>query len=305
MGKKNYLLIHGEGIGNIIQICPLLATLRRAKIGVDIAISHTTYPLPKGLFRGFQFWPSVKKGPKEKCASYTGKLETIWAHLNEGVQPSAVKALKCCNNTANQMMHVSQSEVQTYLKIAAELGVSSTKYVYDVRDILGYDTSVDEHFDVVIADGYNYKHKAKKWKMKSYPNYEEVARRLERAGYTVCSIGSDNEYVNRTTRRTGLPLLQSLSLVRNASVVLANDTGMYHAASAFRVPTYVMFTCTSPLKNYDPLYHKSAHVLRLNLPCQETCQRQLKWQKCQQPSCRQYSAKKVFGKIVKELEHAK
>ena len=161
--------------------------------------------------------------------------------------------------------------------------------------------TVDRHYDITISNGYNPQGSAN-WKIKSYPYYEKVVNILNNNNrYKVCSIGSNKEHVKGTVNETGLPLLESLGIIKNSRLLLSNDSGMYHCANALEVPNVVIFTATSIEKNYDKRFHKYSTIVgRDDLKCRP-CQAGQKWKKCDTWECREIDPIIIYNKVEKIL----
>jgi ADP-heptose:LPS heptosyltransferase len=156
----------------------------------------------------------------------------------------------------------------------------------------------DESFDIVLNDGYNRSGSAN-WQIKSYPHYQELAKALMDAGYSVASVGIKPEYIQGTINSTGLSLLGSIGVVKNAKLFISNDTGLYHCANALGVDNIVLFTATSIEKNYDERFHKHSTIVgRADLSCRP-CQAGRRWNKdCKTWDCREISVEKIMEKVL-------
>lgn len=123
----------------------------------------------------------------------------------------------------------------------------------------------------VLAPGANYG-PAKMW---PETNYRDLAIRLANAGFKVLVVGSPQE----------LPLCQRISeglkatfnlcgktslgviagILKLSAVLISNDSGLMHLASALRIPQVAIFGSTDPLAT-GPL-NPRARVIRKELPC--------------------------------------
>jgi glycosyltransferase involved in cell wall biosynthesis len=123
--------------------------------------------------------------------------------------------------------------------------------------------------DFLIHDGWNKTSVEcrEKWEAKSYPRWGEVVEQLLREGYTIGSIGGNDEHVPGTVDMTGLSLRDSVAAIKGAKVLLANDTGSYHLANALGKPNAALFTFTDVNKNYDPRFHRTCRLVRRELDC--------------------------------------
>jgi hypothetical protein len=287
------LLVHGEGLGNIIEVLPLIRTLECAGHEVDVALSNTSFGFREDIFVGRKVYQPDEDVPERQ---YCGKVVTIWGHIHgKDVAPG----LNYLNDVGRQQMRLDMSEVSVYLGAAKEFGALHERF--DCQDMLGFDEP-DEKFDVVLANGYNWK-MGDLWTAKAWLHYEALAVRLVKAGLSVCSIGMKREHVPGTTDMTGLSLRETLGLLRRARAVVSNDTGFYHCAAALRTPTVVLFTFTSVKKNYDPRFHETATVVaRDDVKCRADCHAKMKWKKCSTGfRCRNAAPEDVFKTVQRVM----
>ena len=189
-----------------------------------------------------------------------------------------------------------RSEVDTYMQIARDLGAKEKDLIWHGNCIYN---DINRHYDIVISDGYN-RNGSADWSIKSYPYYKEAVSLLNKE-YRVCSIGSSEEYIHGTINETGLPLLDSLGIIKNSKLFLSNDSGMYHCANALSVPNIVVFTATSIEKNYDKRFHKYSTIIgRDDLDCRP-CQKGHRWKKCKTWECREIDPQLVVNTIKQKL----
>lgn len=287
------LVVHGEGLGNIIEVLPLLDALDRRFGKVDVALARASYSFSPDLFFGRKVYMPDEKVPDV----YDGKVTTVWGDVHgKHILPGT----KVLNQVKRQQMRMDQSEVDVYLNAARDLGIPESDFRFDCRQLLGH-SSVEEEYDILIADGYS-KVLPGVWNAKSYRHYEELARLLSERGLTVGSIGSKKELIPGTHDCTGRELLDTLGLIKNCGVLISNDTGAYHCAAAFRKPAVVLFTFTSVVKNYDSRFHATVVPLYVdNLSCRPDCQRMQRWRKCDHHSCRDYPVNDVMKTVLTAL----
>ncbi len=291
------LLVHGEGLGNIVEALPLIRTLECAGHEVDVALAKTSFGFRENVLVGRAVYCPDEDVPERP---YDGKIVTIWGQIHgKNVTPG----LKVLNNMRSQQMRTDASEVSVYLNAAKDLGVE--KEQFDCRDMLGFDEP-EEIFDVVLSNGYNWK-MGDLWTAKSWLHYEALAARLTGTGLSVCSVGVQREYIPGTVNMTGIGLRATLGLLRRARVVVSNDSGFYHCASAMRTPTVVLFTFTSVKKNYDPRFHKSAlAVARDDVRCRADCHAKMRWKKCSTGfRCRNAAPEDVYCAVREMMRSVK
>ncbi len=303
---KRLLLAHAEGIGNLIELLPCVATIEKnTDYKVDIFFVWKSYLFPSEFLPKTRFYTKGIFQPTD----YDGSAVTQWGNvhledkrnLKEKIMFSQIKPL--CDLGKQSTLRGIHSEVGRYLEIAKALKIPSANYVYDVGDYIGFDLDYSESFDVVLCDGYNRKNKFAKWHVKSYPKYPELANLLKKEGYSVCSIGMKPEYIEGTEDRTDIGMLKTASLIRNARLIISNDTGWYHVAAAFKKPGIVLFTCTLLSKNYDPKFHKTITSIGMPLSCRASCQPAQKWRiACKHWNCRNIDLQQIFKMAMAKLK---
>jgi len=118
-----------------------------------------------------------------------------------------------------------------------------------VREVVG------EGKFMVVSPGATYG-EAKKW---AIDGFKEVAYDMARKkGYRIVVVGKDDEYeiIARRFRIDGLDVLNLagktdvrglLCIIRGASFVVGNDSGVVHISSAMGIPTVAIFGSTSPI----------------------------------------------------------
>ena len=292
MSLSNRLLFcTGEGIGNVCQTIPVIRTLKEV-LGYDIDFWHAF-----GAFHIEKFIPYVDnwyKGNeivKVNKKNYKGAVSTWWTK-------DKVFNLPLLNEPSK--LKLNRSEVDTYMDIARDLGVNEGNILWHGN--CKY-TPQDKYYDVVIHNGYKYNDTVTDWSVKSYPQYPEVVKVLQRSGLSICSIGATREYIKGTIDETGLPLKQSLGIVKNAKIYLGNDSGIYHCSNALEVPSVIIFTAMSIEKNYDSRFHKySTLIYRDDLECRP-CQGGRKWQKsCDRWRCREIDPDYIAEQVLNILK---
>lgn len=113
----------------------------------------------------------------------------------------------------------------------------------------------------------------KRW---DWTGFRDVACYLEKRGLLPVLSGAPKEadYISRISSkadvlnlagRTSIPEL--LFLVKNAAMVVSNDSMPIHAASAFHVPTVVIFCATSPDFGFGPWKNTAIIVEKKGLAC--------------------------------------
>ena len=124
---------------------------------------------------------------------------------------------------------------------------------------------------------------AKQWPAEYYA---EVASHLLSEGWQVVVLGSkgDRDITDRicsqcNTEETDLlfnlagetTLEQAIDLVATADMVVSNDSGLMHIASALHVPLIVIYGATSPA--FTPPLSETAHIANVSVDCGPCFQR--------------------------------
>jgi ADP-heptose:LPS heptosyltransferase len=288
--KKRLLYCMAEGIGNVVQTVPAIRTIKE-RLGYDIDFWHAfgSFDIPK-FIPYVDNWYNKNEIRSVDFSSYDGKIVTFWTrrHANTIPLPALNKIIP---------FSPTESEVENYLMAARDLGVSVEDFIWEGECLF---EPTDKSYDVVIINGYNFKGPSK-WVVKSYPYYSEVANILKGAGFSVCSIGKSEEYVENTIDETGRNLLSSFGLIKNSGLLLCNDTGLYHAANLLGTNNVVVFTVSLCLKAYDKRFHKNAHPISRHLPC-SPCYGTQRWLKdCKNWRCREIDPQLVANKVIEVL----
>lgn len=287
---KKLLFLSAEGIGNCVQLIPCMRTIKEV-LGYDIDYYH--------IFGGF-FIPKIIPytnnwfvGNQIKhinLKDYEGFVSTFWTRGY--VKSFADAGVKLLADIYPLSMEI--SEVNTYMNIARDLGVKEKNLIWHGNCMYN---KLDRHYDIVIINGYN-PYGSTDWSIKSYPYYDKVVELLNKK-YKICSIGAKREYIKGTYDETGLPLLDSLGIIKNSKLLISNDSGMYHCANALEIPNIVIFTATSILKNYDKRFHKYSVIIgRNDLKCRP-CQAGHKWEKCKTWECREIDPQIIVDNVEK------
>lgn len=111
------------------------------------------------------------------------------------------------------------------------------------------------------------------WETKQYPHFSELVEPLAKMGYFLVALGAGkmaqkDKILNHTS---GIyvwdePILVSAAVMERASVVIANDSGSGHIASAVGVPTITIFGPTVPEQGFSPWGEKNL-AIQIPLDC--------------------------------------
>ena len=281
--KERVLLVLGEGIGNIVLGAFLIPNLKR-KYKVDVLITKENYSCSDFLLNEVNVFKSENEVNTDQ---YTGKIETVWGKTRLNIPVIASSSIDFAKYP-NEI-----SEFRANYNILTSLGYEPKEITLDFN--YNYNPKITDKFDIVLVNGAN-----SQWSFKRYKYWKEVAREL-RKDYSICSVGSKDEYIPYTTDKTSLPFLSTLSLLKNSRLVVSNDTGLYHTACLLKIPGVVVFTGSSLEKNYDFLFHH--YFSPVFFPCDRRvrCQFDQFWKDCKQ-KCREIPPEFVIEVVRQKLE---
>jgi len=147
------------------------------------------------------------------------------------------------------------------------------------------------------------------WTRKKYARYNELVDMLLATGHKVACVGMDDEFLPDTIDYTELSLLETMDLIANCKLFIGNDSGLYHFASVIGKRNVAIFTATSVVKNWHPIFHKSSTIIKgFELAgCREACQEDTwnlspQWGLCKDWKCGEFDPVHIM-KAVKGAKH--
>jgi ADP-heptose:LPS heptosyltransferase len=246
------LFLVGSGIGNQVQTIPAFYVAKR-NFGDLTVVNMEPYNIEATnvLFHGLA--PVLSRDDVD-TSKYDRQISTYFCNGRFG-------ELSC---VLDRYPKPSESEFEYNMLAAGQGNIE----MVDVGDCLAYIEPVKAP-QVIIHNGYNKKgiDIPDKWKAKSYAHWVEVSDLLRKDGYTVGSIGSSDEYIDGTEDLTGLPLKDSIAVMKGCRVVLSNDTSSYHLCNLIATQNVVVFTMTDRVKNYDARFHRYSLMLASEVLC--------------------------------------
>lgn len=180
---------------------------------------------------------------------------------------------------------IEQHAVDRYLRICRALGCGSEPVEFRFHVTDEDQSAVDRMLSglgpfAVLLPGTNWP--TKRWPVENYAALVGPLR--ERLGLTTVTAGGPDavELAGRIpadrdlTGKTSLP--QLVALLNRADLVIANDSGPMHIASALNRPLVSIFGPTNPVRTGP--YRRLQTVVRLELPCSPCYSR-----RCRHTSC--------------------
>jgi len=308
--SKHVMAVFAGGLGNQIQMTCVARTLRE-RLGWDVDTLSTGIAVGSGTHEDFDpVLPGrvfhYQNPPDWK--GYDGIV--LLAFAANGARAGQERwGQPILNDPARQIVHVNHSEVDTAMNAPREFGVAEDDLIWQGE--LNWNEEYGERFDIVMANGY-LRRESGLWDVKGYPGYGSAAAEIQRRWpkLSVCCIGRNaQEVIHGTVDRTGLPLLDSLALIRRAKVLIATDSMALHAGGALGTPTVALFTATSVTKNCDPRFHATAEVVRVMEPsgspllCGLMCQEQgCRWRRCDRWRCQEIGIGAIADAVGRKLE---
>ncbi len=190
--------------------------------------------------------------------------------------------------------------VTRYLRIAAALGCNSA----DIHFPLPIDESDARHIDSLIPPGTRYavmlpgaNWLTKRWPAEYFARLVQPLREQLGIECVVAGAAADSALAQQINARYDLTgkttLRQMVPLIKNAAVVIANDTGPMHIAAALGVPLATPYGPTSPTRTGP--FSREKSVIRVLMPCMPCYSRT-----CSHNSCMKWLEPEQVMKVVEE-----
>lgn len=266
-------LVHlASGVGNIVLATPLLIALNELGWQLDVCLD-ADYAETIELLRPWSIVREVHTGGVVAAARrrrYTTIVPAVppfyWARFKAGYSGGLPGAPVVARPSDRLFV---EDEQAYYLQFARTLGYAGDRPVPTLPVApragemrLGFET-------VVLAPGC----KTGRMAAKRWPHFAALAERFE----SVVLVGTSDDLRYHDNRPMEFPshvrsyvdaltLRETVELMASAGVVVANDSGLAHAAAAVGTPTVMLFgptghVCLGPLP-------PSAIVMRAGLPCE-------------------------------------
>jgi heptosyltransferase-2 len=280
------LVVRFGALGDVVLTTPLLRAIRGASL--DVAITVVTRSEWAPVLRHHPSVDTVESFDRgERVRELARRLRPVaWDHridLHGSLRSRMLRMLvggrwgtwrkprlRRARQTWAGVTHPPLPPVaEQYFAAAAALGVSPDGRGPDVvpapADEAAAAALAPPGRFVALAPGAA--HATKRW---PGPHWTRLAERLARRGVTTVVVGTAADGARVTapsaTDRCGIGLGPTAALLRRAAVVVANDSGLMHLATAVDTPVVALFGPTTPTLGYAP-YRSRAIVLEHPLPC--------------------------------------
>jgi ADP-heptose:LPS heptosyltransferase len=147
--------------------------------------------------------------------------------------------------------------IYVYETIAKKTGLYDIGKLPD--GLIGKTHALNYKVDVVIISGNGSKSDIEKLKTIPDDVYNHILKRLKEQNLNIYVVGSSADIKSRVSRydTNGVNIVvdnptEILSIIKHSKLVIANDTGLYHAASAMKKNMLLLWNQTNFVKNFNP-----------------------------------------------------
>ena len=235
--RRRILVAVGAGVGNICHTTPLVRRLAEHHgVPVDVLVNGD-FPGCGSLFRGAPWVATVYEQP-EQVLSTTYDLVVITHSYGRVVPPLSAGRVVNARELAPFDPTAGEHEVDTNLRLLERgLGIEIRPH-----DRHGY--FLGTHRYRSPASGRVALHAGCKggvYLVKRWPHFAELAAALEEAGYTVVSVGTENEHVPGTGRAVGGTVEDTVRELMGCDALISNDSGIMNLGNALGMPVVAFF----------------------------------------------------------------
>jgi len=297
--SKKIMVARYRFIGDTILSIPFLTALRKTYPDAEIHywVGKDAYDLMQRCPqidqaicfepRELGFWESVKRIKQQKYdtvyllkRSFSSALMTTLAGIPNriGFNTEHRGLLLTRRIPYREFTH---HEAQCFLDLLSDRPLED----WDDLDLTSWLTNVDTSNFSMGNGPHMVLHVTSTNPAKCWPlsHFETLARQLlETYGGTIYALGTEKESAQYEKIRDRLPdnlknnftnwcgkttLVESIALLKNMNLVVANDSGMIHMAAAVNTPTIALFGPSDPIQ-WFPLNEKVVVMTHPNLACQ-------------------------------------
>lgn len=304
---KRILVIKSYGIGNLINITPLLIKLKEL---TEAEIDFLGEKQARELFKGWDLINNIYVYPDDKLTIKNNKYDFILNGIMdvwnlEEIFPSQ----KIYRANDKQLYYM--SEIETNMQVLKIFGWDGKDIPHTYIPIsLETQKKINNEFGkkklIGICSGYRKDYDI--WKVKNwgYENYAKLIKKLlvKYPEHYICILGTDNdnEILKHINDERIIDCVNKYSIQETAQILklcdflVCNDTGLGHVSSAVDTKTYSIFGATLQLKNAP---QNNNVIISRHLVCQP-CQYDSEWGRCHNNECMNIPADEVFDVITGE-----
>lgn len=293
--QKRVLIAVGSGIGNIVQVSPMIRKISEAwGVRVDVVIRED-FPGCSWLLgvspyvnMVFALGADVVRRHYE-LVFVTDCFGEVIPHFDSD---NVIVTRRKFPFNLCATMHESEFNMHCMTEL---LGIKRRPDDYKRYFLGGFERQATQPRRIGLHAG----GKTGVWAVKRWPYYEALSAQLKAEGWEVVSLGGPDEHVEGTVNLTGTPLKESLENVSSCAYFIANDCGLMHVADALNIPLTALFGPTSVIKN-GPLGLNSS-VIQLKKDC-APCQFTPRFRSCTPACMAEISLDEVLNQVRRALQ---
>ncbi|MFA8344035.1 MAG: glycosyltransferase family 9 protein [Rhodothermaceae bacterium] len=290
-GKKKILVIRLSSLGDVILTTPVVRAIKEQY--PEASIDFVVKP---------EFGDAIKYNQNIDNIFYYSKKEeeirSLLLSLNENKYDLVIdlqnnkRSKKICKSLRTSVVKYKKSSVKRFMLVKFKINRLknylrvSEKYVTGIEDLQLDDKSPEIHFpkefqEIKLPPGKKYigicpgtKHITKMWPIEYFI---ELGKKLNELGYTVLLFGGKDDidlckyvsiYVKDSINLANNDeLLKLADGMRHCDLLICNDSGMMHTASALNKPLIAIFGSTVKEFGFEPYKCDSLLIENENLKC--------------------------------------
>jgi len=310
--SKKILVTKLMGIGNVINISPLIIKLK--ELMPDYDIDFLCNDKCKKIFDGWKCINKVYTYPSTYHNIQNINYEFVITGVpHDKVIDGLLRNRKVYINT-NPMFHKTH-EIEANMKILLKLGWNGQNIPHTYIHISPQDEEkINKQFKdkyIGICAGWS---GSSQWSIKNwgYKNYAQLTKLLKSyfPEYKILILGTgyDRKVLNYIKFNEMDRIIdcvdkysinETAAIIKKCKFIVVNDSGLSHVASAIDTRSYTIFGPTSTAKNKPP--HNNI-VIKKNLNC-VPCQFTSRWMKCKTIECLRTISPSDVAKKIYEVEN--
>lgn len=235
--SRRILVAVGAGVGNICHTTPLVRRLaEHYGAPVDVLVNGD-FPGCSSLFRGAPWVASVYERP-DHALTRTYDLAVITHSFGRLLPPLSARHLLGAREVAPFDPTTGEHEVDANLRLL-ERGLGIPVRPEDRR---GYFLGQHRYrYPRARRIALHAGCKGGVYLVKRWPHFAELAAALGAAGYSVISVGTEDEHVPGTIRAVGGTIEDTVRELLGCDALISNDSGVMNLGNALGMPVVAFF----------------------------------------------------------------